>query len=91
MNEITKLHEMLIKANINHIFMGMDKSIYGEDAMQIRIYRDSTFKEELDDAIFHKYSYGYKQGLLETYNLNWCEGNETAEEVFEGWMKKFFS
>jgi hypothetical protein len=91
MNEITKLHEMLVKANINHIFMSMNKNIYGEDAMQIRIYRDSTFKEELDDAIFHKYSHGYKQGLLETYNLNGCEGHETAEEVFEGWMKKFFS
>ena len=90
MYEMNKLHEMLLEEGINHSFMAMDKNIYGVDAMQIRIYRDSTFQEELDDAIFHKYSHGYSEGLLETYYLNECEGYETAEDVFKGWMKKYF-
>lgn len=91
MKEIEKLHEMLLKAGINHIFMGMDKSLFGEDSFQIRIYQDNTFQKELDDVIFHRYSHGYSKGLLETYRLNDCIGYETAEQVFEGWMKKFFS
>lgn len=90
MQEMYKLHEMLLKAGINHTFMMMDKS-FGADAMQIRIYRDNTFQEELDDVIFHKGSFGYALGLLETYALGGCEGFETAEQVFMGWMKKFFS
>ena len=91
MYEINKLHEMLVKAGIHHTFMMMDKNIFGTDAMQIRIYRDGTFQEELDDVVFHKYSHGYAQGLLETYKLNGCDGFETAEQVFEGWIEKFFS
>lgn len=91
MYEITKLHEMLVKAGISHTFMAMDENFFGEDALQIYIYRDDTFQEELDDVIFHKHSHGYNQGLLETYILNNCNGFETAEQVFEGWMKKFFS
>lgn len=91
MNEIKKLHEMLVKANINHTFMPMDKNHFGDDAWQIRIYKDNSFQEELDDVVFHKFSHGYSQGLLETYTLNSCDGFETAEQVFEGWMEKFFS
>ena len=90
MHEMNKLHEMLLNAGINHTFMMMDKS-FGADAMQIRIYRDATFQEELDDVVFHKGSYGYPMGLLETYVLGGCDGFETAEQVFMGWMKKFFS
>ena len=90
MNEITKLHKMLVKAGINHTFMPMDKNIFGKDAMQIRIYRDSTFQEELDDVVYHRFSHGYDKGFLETYNLNECNGYETAEQVFKGWKKKFF-
>ena len=91
MNEITKLHEMLSKAGINHTFMMMDKNLFGADAKQIRIYRDNTFQEELDDVVFHRFSHGYSQGLLETYTLSECEGFETAEQVFKGWMEMFFS
>jgi hypothetical protein len=91
MNEMNKLHEMLIKAGINHIFMAMDENFYGADATQIRIYRDDTFQEELDDVVFHKFSHGYEYDLLETYLLNGCDGFETAEQVFEGWMEEFFS
>ena len=90
MYEIAKLHEMLSNAGINHTFMMMDASIFGENAMQIIIFRDGTFQEELDDAIFHKFSLGYEQGLLETFVLGDCDGYETAEQVFEGWMEKFF-
>jgi hypothetical protein len=91
MYEINKLHEMLSSACINHTFMMMDKNVFGTDAMQIRIYRDNTFQEELDDVVFHKFSHGYSQGLLETYTLGECDGFETAEQVFKGWMEKFFS
>ena len=91
MYEITKLHNMLFNAGIDHTFMKMDKNIFGEGAMQIRIYRDATFQEELDDVVFHKFSHGYTMGLLETYALGECEGFETAEQVFKGWMEKFFS
>ena len=91
MVEITKLHKMLTEAGVNHTFMKMDADIFGKDSFQIRIYSDHTFNKELDDAVFHKYSHGYRQGLLETYNLNNCDGYETAEQVFKGWMKKYFS
>ncbi len=91
MNEITKLHEMLTKAGINHIFMIMDANIFGADARQIRIYRDEDCQEELDDVVFHRFSHGYEQGLLETYGLGECVGFETAEQVFKGWMEMFFS
>ena len=91
MNEMNKLHEMLLKAGINHIFMAMDKDIFGADAVQIRIYRDATFQEELDDAVFNRCSFGYAQGLLETYKLGECNGFETAEQVFNGWKVMFFS
>ena len=91
MYEMNKLHEMLLKAGINHTFMAMDTSIFGTDALQIRIYRDNTFQEELDDVVFHRFSHGYAQGLLETYTLGECDGYETAEQVFKGWMEKFFS
>lgn len=91
MNEMDKLHGMLIEAGINHTFLAMNKKFYGADAIQIRIYRDDTFQEELDDVVFHKFSHGYEHGLLETYALNGCDGFETAEQVFEGWMEEFFS
>jgi hypothetical protein len=91
MDEIIKLHEMLVNAGINHTYMPMDKNLYGMDARQIRIYRDNTFAEELDDVIFHRFSHGYAQGLLETYTLGECDGFETAEQVFMGWMEMFFS
>ena len=91
MYEIVKLHQMLCSAGIHHTFMMMYPDVFGDDAMQIRIFRDGTFQEELDDAIFHKYSHGYEQGLLETFVLGDCDGYETAEQVFEGWMEKFFS
>ena len=91
MCEIAKLHEMLFNAGINHIFMMMNADFFGKNVMQIRIYRDGTFQKELDDVVFHKYSHGYERGLLETFALGNCDGYETAEQVFEGWMEKFFS
>lgn len=91
MFEIIKLHGMLYARGINHTFMRMEADIFGNDSRQIRIYRDSTFQEELDDVVFHRYSHGYDQGLLETYNLGRCDGFETAEQVFNGWMEKYFS
>lgn len=91
MKEMYKLHAMLSDAGISHTFNVMPVEFFGAGALQIRVYRDDTFQEELDDVVFHKYSHGYAQGLLETFCLSECEGFETAEEVFEGWMEKYFS
>lgn len=89
--EIVKLNEMLCKVDIPHTFTRMDENAFGVNAFQICIYRDSSYQEVLDDAVFHKYSHGYDLGLLETYDLGKCDGYETAEEVFKGWMEKYFS
>lgn len=45
--------------------------------------------EKLDDAIWHPYSHGYKDGLLETYVLGDCEGYETALDVADGWYRMY--
>ena len=81
--EINKLHEMLTKAKIPHIF----KPLY--DGFQIRVYSDETHIFELDDAILHGGSLGHQNGLLETYALSGCKGWETAEQVFDGWLKMY--
>ena len=89
--EIVKLHEMLCKASVPHTFTKMDENAFGTNSFQICIYRDSSYQKVLDDVVFNKYSHGYDLGLLETYSLSKCEGFETAEEVFKGWMEKYFS
>ena len=91
MNEMNKLHEMLLKAGINHTFIPLDENFFGAGSLQICIFRDSTLEEELDDVIFCKFSHGHARGLLESNRLSNCGGWETAEQVFEGWMEKFFS
>ena len=91
MKEMYKLHAMLLDAGIPHTFNVMSRDFFGEGALQIRIYKDDTFQEELDDVVFHKFSHGYAQGLLETFSLGECDGYETAKQVFEGWMEKYFS
>ena len=83
--EMLKLKNKLEEANIPHTLCAL------WDGLQIRIYADEGKTRELDDVVIHQYSHGYKQGLLETYLLNECEGFETAEQVFEGWKEKYFS
>lgn len=90
MNEINKLHDMLLKANIPHTFRTMNNDLFGADALQICLYQDNTFQKELDDVVFHRFSHGHEMGLLETYKLGNCEGFETAEQIFKGWMEMFF-
>lgn len=81
--EINKLNEMLTKAGIPHTY----KDLF--DGKQIRMYADLTCKIELDDAVIHSGSYGVRQGLLETYTLGNCDGWETAEQVFDGWLEMY--
>lgn len=81
--EINKLHSLLTEANIPHTFA--DRF----DGKQIRIYADEKMENELDDAIIHFGSHGHQNGLLETYALSGCDGWETAEQVFEGWLKMY--
>ena len=83
LDEIKRLDEMLTDAGIPHTFSPC------WDGMQIRIYADSELEHELDDCIIHSGSHGHQDGLLETFCLNGCEGWETAEDVFKGWMKMY--
>ena len=81
--EINKLHSLLTEANIPHTFADLF------DGKQIRIYADEEMENELDDCIIHLGSHGHQNGLLETYALSGCDGWETAEQVFEGWLKMY--
>lgn len=81
--EIEKLHSLLAEAGIPHIFAPL------WDGKQIRVYADSEFTRELDDAVINSGSHGVQAGLLETFCLNDCDGWETAEQVFEGWKKMY--
>ena len=81
--EIEKLHSLLVKAGIPLVFAPL------WDGKQIRVYADSEFTRELDDAVIHSGSHGVQAGLLETFCLNDCDGWETAEQVFEGWKKMY--
>lgn len=81
--EIEKLHSLLAEAGIPHTFAPL------WDGKQIRLYADSEFTRELDDAVIHSGSHGVQTGLLETFCLNNCDGWETAEQIFEGWKKMY--
>lgn len=81
--EINKLSAMLTQAGIPHTFAPL------WDGMQIRMYADLTKKIELDDAVIHFGSYGVQKGLLESYNLGGCNGWETADEIFSGWVDMY--
>ena len=82
-NEIFKLRDLLISENIPYTI----DALWG--GVQIKMYADEAKTRELDDVVCHPYSHGYSAGLLETYNLNNCEGYETAEQVFDGWKKMY--
>jgi hypothetical protein len=81
--EIRKLYAMLNEAHIPCTLAPL------YDGWQVRIYADEDMTRELDDAICHSGSHGYRNGLLETYCLGGCDGWETAEQVFEGWKKMY--
>jgi galactokinase/mevalonate kinase-like predicted kinase len=81
--EIDKLKDLLVEADIPHTFAPMFSG------WQIRIYADEKLTNELDDAVIHEGSHGFQNGLLETFLLGGCEGWETAEQVFEGWLKMY--
>jgi hypothetical protein len=85
--EIKKLHEMLTEAGIPHTFFEFPLTYC--EGYQIRVYADEELTKELDDCICHTYSHGYSEGLLETLVLSDCEGWETAEQVFEGWIEMY--
>ena len=82
--EIERLHELLKRANIPHTVGAIHR-----DGMQIRVYFDEEMTQEFDDAVLSPGSHGCEENLLETYALGNCEGYEIAEEVFEGWEKRY--
>lgn len=79
--EIHKLNALLNTAGIPHTFAPL------WDGYQIRIYADEEMTKELDDCVIHSGSYGVNSGLLESYCLGGCEGWETAEQIFKGWVE----
>ena len=81
LTEFEKLIDLLIEAGIPY------KRVEDSDGMQVFIFADEEKTKELDDAaIWLHMTHGAEQGLLETLHLNGCEGFETAEQVFEGWL-----
>ena len=84
--EIQNLHELLTVEGIPHTFL---PSVVGI-GIQIRVYADAEMTKEFDDCICHTGSHGFHLGLLETFNLNDCNGYETAAEVFAGWKKRYY-
>lgn len=80
LTEFEKLIDLLAEAGIPYI----KADIF--DGVQVRIFADEEKTQEIDDAIIHNGSHGCQSGLLETFLLNNCEGYETAEQVFEGWL-----
>lgn len=85
-DEIYKLNNMLVKANIPHTLreFSIPLTAYG---YQIILYADAEKTQKLDDVVCHDFSHGFHLGLLETYTLGKCEGYETAEQVFLGWTE----
>lgn len=81
--EIRKLYAMLNEANIPCTIAPL------YDGWQIGVYADEEKTNEIDDCIIHSGSHGHTDGLLETYALGGCEGWETAEDVFNGWMEMY--
>ena len=81
MNEFNKLIKMMEEAG----WYFKVRPLHG--GKQVHLFSDAECTNEIDDCICHPYSHGYKEGLLETYRLNDCDGYETAEQVFKGWKK----
>jgi len=78
---ITRLCELLNEAGLNYVHFARPE--FSGDQITL-IDNDNNY---IDDAICHNASHGASVNLLETYKLNNCEGNETPEEVAEGWIK----
>ena len=80
LTEFEKLIDLLVEAGIPYI----KENVF--DGVQVRIFADEEKTNEIDDAIIHFGSHGSQNGLLETFLLNDCNGFETAEQIFEGWL-----
>ena len=81
--EIFKLKEMLDAEGIPNTLAPL------WDGLQIKVFINNEKIEDFDDVVLHSGSHGNEKGLLETYNLNSCNGYETAEQVFKGWKEIF--
>ena len=83
LDEIYKLKKLLEGAGVPHDIKDID------GGKKISIY--SKRGKLLDDAILTNHSNGREKGLLETYELGDCGGYETADEVFNGWTRRYWS
>jgi hypothetical protein len=82
-DEIHKLNALLNATGVPHTFGPLF------DGYQIRVYEDEEMTREIDDCVIHGGSHGHKQGLLESFTLGGCDGWETAEQIYKGWMEMY--
>lgn len=54
------------------------------DGYKLEIF---LYGKRIDDAVWHRFSHGFSEGLLESYVYGDCIGFETAKEIFTGWQK----
>ena len=84
MSEIDALEKMLIDAGIEYDREDIDYAGYEYSFHQIRSKKENGGKWKWD-AICHRGSWGYEQGLLEVWGdyMDEPEGYLTAKEAFE--------
>lgn len=90
MIEFYKLAEMIFKrmpsgwtAEVNTEFF----TVFGDAGCQLIIFNPDG--ERVDDVVYHAFSHGYEEGLLESYVAGDCNGYETAEEILTKWAEMF--
>lgn len=82
MNELIKLEAYLKEHSIPY-----KRNLWN----QIIVYRDKELKKRWFDVIWHKGSYGYKEGLLELLDSEQgedVEGYLTADDVIKRYFDK---
>lgn len=87
MNEFYKLAEMVFSRMPHGWRAEVDTACFGGDGCQIIIYNPAG--KRVDDAVYHCFSHGFEEGLLESYKAGHCNGYETAKEIFSKWKKMF--
>lgn len=93
MNELIKFEAYLKEHSIPHkchlILSAMDPS-YPHPWNQVVVYRDKELTKRWFDVVWHKWSYGYREGLLELLDSedgDDVEGYLTADDVIRRYFK----
>ena len=96
MNELIKLEEYLKEHSIPYkrdlilfeTLSATNPSDLQYSFNQIIVYRDKDLKKLWFDVIWHKWSFGYKEGLLELMDSEGdVEGHLTADDVIRRYFE----